>query len=129
MLLCACGANGGNISDTTTAQSGVDTSASPETESTPELVTIIENGETEYVLLRYQDVDAAQQNLFTQFFQQLIKLTGCNIKYTEALEKAEIDAQAKEFLLGNTNRPESIELRQKLTDAGGNRFGISMKGT
>lgn len=129
VLLCACGANGGNISDTTTAQSGVDTSASPETESTPELVTIIENGATEYVLLRYQDVDAAQQNLFSQFFKQLIKLTECNMKFTEALEKAEIDAEAKEFLLGNTNRPESVELLQKLTDAGGNRFGISMKGT
>lgn len=129
--LCACGAEGEHEHPDTGVLSDVDTTtAAPETTApAPELVTIIENGATEYVLLRYQDIDAAQQNLFTQFFKQLIKLTECNIKFTEALEKAEIDAEAKEFLLGNTNRPESVELLQKLTDAGGNRFGISMKGT
>lgn len=131
LILCACKTEDGNASDDTTAPTALGTtSAEPETTvPAPTLVTLIDNGKTEYTLMRYQDVDAAQQRLFSQFFIELKKQTGCEMKFTEALEKLEIDPEAKEILLGNTNRPESIELLDKLNAAGGNRFGICMKGT
>lgn len=131
LLLCACETDNGNTPTDTTPTSGFGTTT-PEPETTapaPELVTVIENGETEYALLRGQDVNDAQQKLFSQFFAELKQRTGCEIKFTEALERVEIDPDAKEILLGDTNRPESIALFDKLVAAGGNRFGISMTGT
>lgn len=88
------------------------------------------DGKSEYTFIRPTEWNNMEESLFSAFLDEMKERTGCKIRLDkdEITDDIEIDASAKEFLLGNTNRSESTALLEKLTDAGGNRFGISVNG-
>ena len=96
------------------------------TTTAPAPLTVFENGKSEYKIVRSGKVNGIEQQLFLQFYQQMDARSGCKFSYIEdtiAYGKTP-DPTAKELLLGDTNRQESITLREKLTALGGNRFAI-----
>ena len=123
LALASC--NGGDgPTDTTPADT---TPVVEETTPAPAvMVTLAQNGQTEYSVIRSEKADGGEVSLFSAFYAQLCKVTDCEFEFSEALERVEPDGAAFEILLGKTNRPESQALLDKLTAAGGTRFGISM---
>ncbi len=123
LALVAC--NGGDDpADTTPADT---TPVIEETTPAPAvMVTLAQNGQTKYSVIRSEKADDGKVSLFSAFYTQLCQATDCKFEFTEALERVEPDPAAFEILLGQTNRPESQALLDKLTAAGGARFGISM---
>ncbi|MBQ9079509.1 MAG: hypothetical protein IJY27_00375 [Clostridia bacterium] len=131
LCLAACGQGGDNGDGTTLADDASDVTTTEAITTAPEpavMIDIVADGKSDYVVARSEDVNGSEQQLFVKFYQELCKRTGVDFKYTELLNRAEIDTSAKEILLGNTNRAESVELLDKLNAAGGNRFGILLKG-
>lgn len=123
LVLASCN-SGDGPADTTPADT---TPVIEETTPAPAvMITLAQDGQSEYTVLRSDKADDGEISLFSAFYAQLCQVTGCNFEFTEAISKVEPDAAAYEILLGQTNRPESQALAEKLTAAGGARFGISM---
>ena len=122
--LTACDETAPSVSTTDTSQ---DISATEEiTTALPAPLTVFANKKSEYKIVRSGKVNGIEQHLFLQFYQQMDQRSGCRFSYIEdtiAFGKTP-DPTTKEILLGDTNREESIVLREKLTAEGGNRFGI-----
>ena len=93
-------------------------------ENVPKL-TVVSSGKTEFKIIRPEESDGASGQLFAAFFREFEE-RFCSIE-TEfdvmALIKP-VAPDAKEILLGDTNREESALLSEKLSASGGNRFGI-----
>ncbi len=123
LALVSC--NGGDDPvDTTPADT---TPVAQETTPAPAVMEILaQNGQTEYSVLRSEKANGGEVSLFSAFYTRLCQVTDCKFEFTEALERVQPDPAAFEILLGKTNRPESQALTDKLTAAGGTRFGISM---
>ncbi len=125
LLLTACGertAEDSTESTTTTAETVTEQTTVP----APIQLTVFANGKSDYKIVRSGKVNGVDQQLFLQFYLQLDQCSGCKFAYIEdtiAFGKTP-DPTTKELLLGDTNREESIALRQKLNELGGNRFGI-----
>ena len=93
-------------------------------ENIPKL-TVVSSGKTEFKIIRPEESDGVSGQLFAAFFREFEE-RFCSIE-TEfdvmSLIKP-VAPDAKEILLGDTNREESTILSEKLSAAGGNRFGI-----
>ncbi len=93
-------------------------------ENIPKL-TVVSSGKTEFKIIRPEESDGVSGQLFAAFFREFEE-RFCSIE-TEfdvmSLIKP-VAPDAKEILLGDTNREESTLLSEKLSAAGGNRFGI-----
>lgn len=118
MLLQACApVDSGKSEDTSTP-------ATSDTEK--EMLVVACGGETDFEIIRPDEINGAESHLFTSFYREFNERYSCKIESTSdimALIKPPAP-DAKEILLGNTNREESKLLSEKLADAGGNRFGI-----
>ena len=124
LLLCSCSANG-NVAQTSPTDSI--TTQVPSVETTVP-VNVVVDGKSEFSILRSIDVSGAEQNLYLNFQLEMNNRTGCRFKYLECYEGQKTSDVAKEILLGNTPRAESAELLKLITDAGGDRFGIIVRG-
>ncbi len=118
----------------TPADTSGDTTPAPDT--TPAVTTpapavkvdIAVGGATEYKVIRSDKANEGETGLFVEFFNELNERTGAKFGIAESFDREEVDPAAYEILLGQTNRPESAALAEKLAAAGGSRYGISMTG-
>ena len=124
LLLCSCSAND-NVAQT--SPSDVTTTQVPSVE-TAVPVNVVVDGKSEFSILRSIEISGAEQNLYLNFQLEMNERTGCRFKYLECYEGQKTSDAAKEILLGNTPRVESAELLKLITDAGGDRFGIIVRG-
>lgn len=125
LALTSCG-SGKDLSIETadTAPIISETEVTTTTASAP--LTVFANGKSEYKIVRSGKINGIEQQLFLQFYQQMDARSGCKFSYMEdtiAFGKTP-DPTKKELLLGDTNREESIVLREKLNEIGGNRFAV-----
>ncbi len=116
--LTACG-NGGNA-ETTTGGSSVtsgqeQTSATTEsttaqTEKPVQMLDLIAGGKTEYVLVRSEEASDAIIKAVTNMRNKIKEDTGVGLSYSTDWVKrgAEVPAEAKEIVVGSTNRPQTI---------------------
>lgn len=135
MALCllVVGCEGGDdvtdTADTTPADAETTTPAPAETTPAPAVkVDIAVGGKTEYKIIRSDKSHEGEIKLFVAFFNQLKEKTGADFGIAESFDRETVDPDAKEILLGSTNRPESAALAEKLSAAGGSRYGIAMTG-
>ncbi len=107
-----------------------ETEAAEITEVKKEMITVVSGGKTEFEIIRSEENDGARGRLFAAFESEFDKRFGCKIGSTfdimAALKPPAPDA--RELILGDTNRAESSALKAKLEAAGGNRFGIAVIG-
>lgn len=107
-----------------------ETEAAEITEAKKEMITVVAGGKTEFEIIRSEENDGARGRLFAAFEAEFNKRFGCKIESTfdimAVLKPPAPDA--KELILGDTNRAESATLKAKLDEAGGNRFGIAVIG-
>ena len=130
LSLCMMGCVGGEDTPSDTTPPAPETTpVAEETTPAPAVnVDIAVGGNTEYKLIRSDRANEGEVRLYAAFFNQLKDKTGAKFGIAECFDRETFDPQAKEILLGNTNRTESAALIQKLTAAGGSRYGIVMSG-
>lgn len=124
LLLSACNADGNAVQSTepdvtTTQVTSVETAVP---------VNVVVDGKSEFSILRSIEISGAEQNLYLNFQLEMNERTGCRFKYLECYEGQNTSESAKEILLGDTPRVESAELMKLINDAGGDRFGIIVRG-
>jgi len=88
---------------------------------------IVENGASEYVVIRAEKADEATMDLVVSLRVAIEENCGCNIKIASDWVRSEsdIDPSAKEILVGNTNRPETKEVLDTLEE---NSWAVVDKG-
>lgn len=96
------------------------------TEEEKEILTVVADGKTEFEIIRPDEMDGVRSHLFTSFYKEFNERFSCNIESNSDILALvyKVDPNAKEILIGDTNRDASAALKEKLTAAGGNRFGI-----
>lgn len=126
VLICMCLAGcGGQVEQQTPPPA--DTSA-PDAEQARTVISLVENGKSNFSIVRSENVTGAEQHLFVSFHKELVERTGVSFKYIEALDRLGYSEDAPEMLLGLTNREDSQLLVHDLMLAGGERFGIRAAG-
>lgn len=92
------------------------------------LLTVVCDGETEFEIIRPDGASGAEAYLFTSFHREFKERYSCDIAGTSDLMilLKPTAPDAKEILIGATNREDSAALAEKLASAGGNRFGIAV---
>ena len=126
LSLSACAAKEEPPAPTNEFSSTTENITTTVTEPAPEPLAVFAHGESHYKIVRSGKVNGVEQHLFLQFYLQMEQRSGCKFSYIEdtiAFNKTP-DPTTKELLIGDTNREESILLREKLNEVGGNRFGI-----
>lgn len=113
-LLTACAHTGSvaTSADSSTTEPPVQTEAS---------IVAAENGVSRFALIRSKDANDNISLLADEFQAEWEKRTGAA---AELLKDSKDAGQLAELLIGDTNRAESQTLRDALTAAGGDRYGI-----
>lgn len=113
-LLTACAHEGSvaTSADSSTTEQPVQTEAS---------VTVAENGVSRFALIDSKDANDNISLLAEEFQAEWQRCTGAS---AELLKDSKDAGQLAELLIGDTNRAESRALRDALTAAGGDRYGI-----
>lgn len=103
---CGSADTGNNTADTTTA--------APETTTPPPVVkTIIADGKTDYTIIRGETASQSDIDQAIKLRSAIIDATGAEIALgTDWVKKGvEIPAAAYEIVIGDTNRPQTVEAR------------------
>lgn len=103
---CGSADTGTNTTDTTTA--------APETTTPPPVVkTIIADGKTDYTIIRGEEASQSDIDQAIKLRAAIIDATGAEISLgTDWVKKGtEIPAAALEIVIGDTNRPQTVEAR------------------
>lgn len=81
-------------------------------ETEEKMTVIVEGGTASYVIIRPEKIDKQHLDTILRLHTAIMDSTGCNIKMsTDWVRSADdIDPNAKEILVGNTNRPETAEV-------------------
>ena len=81
-----------------------------------EFTVIAENGESQYTIIRPEKAKADELNVILDIRRHIIDACGIEMKVSNdwTNKKDDIDPDAKEILVGNTNRPESREVLESL---------------
>ena len=90
---------------------------SPKDENdTKEMTVIVEDGQSSYAIIRQDKIGKVILNSVQKLYKTVYEDCGCNIRLTTDWVKSEedIDPDAKELLIGNTNRPETKEVLESL---------------
>jgi len=92
-----------------------------------ELMYIVENGATQYTIIRSEKANRDVIDLAVKLRKSINDKYGCEIGLESDWVKpgTELDANALEILLGDTNRPETQEVKDSLE---GNSWAIHNKG-
>lgn len=117
--LTACG--GTKVEDTTTAATTTtvtEQTTTVETTKPIEMLDLIANGATEYVLVRSEEASSAIVQAVTELRNKIIEATGVGLKYeTDWIKRgAEVPEQAKEIVVGTTNRPQTIAAQESIRE-------------
>lgn len=128
MLITSCTVAGNGDSGTTTA--GSDSTSQTEEIKIPETVTVAKGGVCDYKVVRSKDAGSSMKRLCTEFRAELARRSGGDVGISDDFiaYNEEVDPEAKELLVGDTTREESIRLREMLDSAGGTRYGIYVAG-
>lgn len=103
--------------------SGEASSEDPAPPETPEKVSLISGGESDYCLI-YPPDDASAQSVMSAFLKLVRSSTGCLLDFAEDDDLPASDAQY-EILIGDTNRSESISA---IAELGEREYLIRMSG-
>ncbi len=105
------------------------TTADTETGCTVPMLNIIENGITDYVIIRAESSTSEETATAADFRNAVSQHLGTDIPIRTDLlnEKIGYTVSEKEILIGNTSRAESVAAAAELT--GGNDFRISISGS
>lgn len=130
MLFTACANAGNGEGGTTAADDSGNASQTTEETNLPETVTVSKDGVCGYTVVRSMDAGSSMKRLCTEFRTELARRSGGEvaigddfIAYNES-----VDPAAKELLVGDTTREESIRLREILDSERGPRYGIYVAG-
>lgn len=111
-LLPACGSE--RTADTTTVP---DTTAAPvETAAPAQPIVLVSGGQSEYVVVRPENASQDVTNIAIELYQAFAK-AGVNVSITTDWEKKgadPADRPKKEILVGETNREESVQVKENL---------------
>lgn len=131
MLITSCTVAGnGGESTTEDPKSTSGSTSQTEEVKAPEKVVISKDGVCDYKVVRSSKATDSIKRLCAEFRTELAKRTGGKVQIGDdyITYNETVDPEAKELLIGDTTREESIRLREMLTDAGGTRYGISVSG-
>lgn len=115
--LTACG--GSTVADTTTAATTVtEQTTTAETTKPVEMLDLIADAASEYVLVRSEEASTTIIQCVTDLRNQIKEITGASLKYeTDWIKRgAEVPAQAKEIVVGTTNRPQTIAAQESIRE-------------
>lgn len=120
LLLCAlmvvgcftaCGTTTPEVQQTTTANTTVTEQTTPaETEKPVEMLDLIADGKSEYSLVRSENSSNTIIQRVSSLRTQIKEATGASLTYnTDWIKRGdEVPAEAKEIVIGTTNRPQTI---------------------
>ena len=117
--LTACG--GTKVEDTTTAVTTTtvtEQTTTVETTKPIEMLDLIADGASQYVLVRSEEASTAIIQCVTDLRNQIQEITGVGLKYqTDWIKRgAEVPDQAKEIVVGTTNRPQTVAAQQSIRE-------------
>ena len=117
--LTACG--GTKVEDTTTAVTTTtvtEQTTTVETTKPIEMLDLIADGASQYVLVRSEEASTAIIQCVTDLRNQIQQITGVGLKYqTDWIKRgAEVPDQAKEIVVGTTNRPQTVAAQQSIRE-------------
>lgn len=122
----------GNGKDGETEYSGTrsDTPSQTEGEKEPERFFVSKDGVCDYKIIRSTNVTSSVKRLCAEFRTELERRAGGNISIGDDFisYNESVDPEAKELIIGETEREESIKLKSELDALGGNRYGIYAAG-
>ena len=118
--LTACGGVGTPdvTADTTTAAATTEQTTTAETTKPIEMLDLILDGKTEYSLIRSEEASTAIIQRVTEMRNQIKEMTGASLTYgTDWIKRgAEVPAEAKEIVIGSTNRPQTIAALESIRE-------------
>ena len=115
--LTACGTTPvESTTDVTT--SATEQTTTVETTKPVEMLDLIADGNTAYSLIRSEDASTAMIQRITELRNQIKEITGASLTYgTDWIKRGtEVPAQAKEIVVGTTNRPQTIAAQESIRE-------------
>ena len=84
--------------------------------SEEKMMVLVENGKTDYKLIRADKMDKNSLDLVISLYSRITDKCGVSMLFATdwVRNDSEIDPNAKEILVGNTNRPQSKEVLESL---------------
>lgn len=126
LFLASCKKDNGEDNDSD-ATSGTSGGGGTTTEATPKVLELIAGGKSDYSIIIADEPDAKVLNAVNLLISAIKDYTGATLSYKrDYLPRGEEpDANAKEILVGETNRPETAEATKEL---GMGEYTISVVG-
>ena len=115
--LTACGT--APVESTTAATTtATEQTTTVETTKPVEMLDLIVDGKTAYSLVRSEEASTAMIQRITELRNQIKEITGASLPYgTDWVKRGtEIPAQAKEIVIGTTNRPQTIAAQDSIRE-------------
>ncbi len=114
--------------DATTTLEDTDNSSTVDSDPEPEGLKLMENKVANFTIIRPENTTQAQIDTAVNLNRAIKELTGSMLTIKTDYKKKDetLDASAHEILIGDTNRPETTELKAQLE---GNRFAIRTTST
>ena len=117
--LTACGGAGDPITTTdSAAATTTEQTTTAETTKPIEMLDLISDGKTEYSLIRSEEASTAIIQRVTEMRNQIKEMTGASLTYgTDWIKRGtEVPAEAKEIVVGTTNRPQTIAAQESIRE-------------
>lgn len=117
--LTACGGAGDPITTTdSAAATTTEQTTTAETTKPIEMLDLISDGKTEYSLVRSEEASTAIIQRVTEMRNQIKEMTGASLTYgTDWIKRGtEVPAEAKEIVVGTTNRPQTIAAQESIRE-------------
>ena len=121
MVLGCLTSCGGTAVETTVADTTIateQTTTTAETTKPIEMLDLIADGATSYSLVRSEDASTEMIQRITELRNQIKEITGASLTYgTDWIKRGtEVPAQAKEIVIGTTNRPQTIAAQESIRE-------------
>lgn len=121
MVLGCLTSCGGTAVETTVADTTIateQTTTTAETTKPVEMLDLIANGATAYSLVRSEEASTEMIQRVTELRNQIKEITGASLSYgTDWIKRGtEVPAQAKEIVIGTTNRPQTIAAQESIRE-------------
>ncbi|MBQ7320715.1 MAG: alkaline phosphatase [Clostridia bacterium] len=121
LMVLGCLTSCGTPSDpaqTTVATTVTEATTPAETEKPVEMLDLIADGKTEYSLVRSESSSQAIIQRVSTLRTQIKEATGASLSYnTDWIKRGdEVAAEAKEIVIGTTNRPQTLDVLGKIRE-------------
>lgn len=126
LLLCACGGQGDGTDTTPGSTTDVPLTTDTTTQDAKANVSFVQDGKMVFSVIRADKADKVQQDIAIGMRTKLLGATGlkeCAIGTDWKRKDAEYDATTYEILVGDTDYPQTAELKEQLA---WNEYGVVM---